>query len=242
MKINEKKSYAVKEFSRYANTYGNYNIIQEEVAKSLVDKVLVKSYDIIVDIGCGSGAVYKNILDSDINFDSYVALDSSEEMLILHPEDKKIHKVCADFNVFETFKYFNLTSKSILITSSSLQWSKNLDFIFENLSKKSTKVYFSIFTSNTFKTLHETANIKSPIYSTELLKDSIEKHFYATFELKTYKLYFETVRDMFTYIKKSGVSGGEKQLSYKQIRQLMNAYPLNYLEFEVLFVEGTSLV
>lgn len=46
---------------------------------------------------------------------------------------------------------------------------------------------------------------------------------------------------MFKYIKKSGVSGGEKQLSYKETKQLMHTYPLSYLEFEVLFVEGTSL-
>jgi malonyl-CoA O-methyltransferase len=46
---------------------------------------------------------------------------------------------------------------------------------------------------------------------------------------------------MFRYIKKSGVSGGEKQLSYKQMKMLMEKYPLNYLEFEVLFVEATSL-
>jgi len=46
---------------------------------------------------------------------------------------------------------------------------------------------------------------------------------------------------MFRYIKKSGVSGGEKQLNYQQMKRLMENYPLNYLEFEVLFVEATSL-
>jgi len=46
---------------------------------------------------------------------------------------------------------------------------------------------------------------------------------------------------MFRYIKKSGVSGGEKQLSYKQIKHLMKAYPLDYLEFEVLFIKADSM-
>jgi malonyl-CoA O-methyltransferase len=46
---------------------------------------------------------------------------------------------------------------------------------------------------------------------------------------------------MFKYIKKSGVSGGEKRLGYKEMKVLMELYPLNYLEFEVLFVEATSL-
>ena len=67
---------------------------------------------------------------------------------------------------------------------------------------------------------------------------SIEKYYNATFEVKNYRLYFETIEDMFRYIKKSGVSGGEKKLGYKQMKQLMDTYPLDYLEFEVLFVES----
>jgi len=41
---------------------------------------------------------------------------------------------------------------------------------------------------------------------------------------------------MFKYIKRSGVSGGKKQLNYKQMKKIMQNYPLDYLEFEVLFV------
>ncbi len=238
MKIKEKHLDAVKEFSRFAKTYEAHNIIQEEVAHTLVSHITEKMYHTIVDIGCGSGAVYKNILKRKIHFDCYMALDLSEEMLLLHPEDNNVKKICANFNLKDTYQSFNLADNSILLSSSALQWSKELDFIFENLSKKSNQAYFAIFTSNTFKTLHEIANIQSPIYSVESLKKSIEKYYNAKFQVKTYKLYFETVRDMFRYIKKSGVSGGEKQLTYKQIKQLMHTYPLKYLEFEVLFVES----
>jgi malonyl-CoA O-methyltransferase len=45
---------------------------------------------------------------------------------------------------------------------------------------------------------------------------------------------------MLNYIKKSGVSGGEKKLTYKQVKNLIKNYPLDYLEFEVLFVDATS--
>jgi len=108
------------------------------------------------------------------------------------------------------------------------------------LSKLSKQVHFSIFTSNTFKTLHQTANIDSPIYSTKTLKNIITKYYAANFEIKTYTLYFDDTREMFKYIKKSGVSGGEKQLGYTQTKELMTKYPLDYLEFEVLFVSTVS--
>lgn len=238
MKIKEKQSDAVKEFSRFAKSYERYNIIQEEVARTLVGKIIKKSFDTIVDIGCGNGAVYKNLSHTKTEFSHFLALDSSEEMLMLHPEDSKIQKICANFNVYETYKVFDLNDNSILVSSSALQWSDSLDFTFDNLSKKSDQIYFAIFTSKTFNILHETANIQSPIYSVEDLKMSIEKYYNATFEVKNYRLYFETVGDMFRYIKKSGVSGGEKKLGYKQMKQLMNTYPLDYLEFEVLFVES----
>ena len=130
---------------------------------------------------------------------------------------------------------------SLILSSSALQWSKDLDFTLSEIAKKSSHAYFAIFTSNTFKTLHKTAQIASPIYSESILKDTIEKYYHATFELKEYRLYFDTVREMFNYIKRSGVSGGEKKLTYNQTKQLMKTYPLDYLEFEVLFVEATSL-
>ncbi len=234
-------SNAIQEFSRYAHEYDTYNVIQAEVATSLVKQLASSHFKTLIDMGCGSGEVYKNLEKQDVSFEHFIALDSSKEMLALHPSGKKIEKICADFNLPQTFEKITLGEDSLFLSSSALQWSKNLDYTLFEISKKVSSVHFSIFTSNTFKTLHQTAQITSPIYSVEVLKDSIGKYYDATFELKEYKLHFETVREMFNYIKKSGVSGGEQQLTYKQTKQLMKRYPLDYLEFEVLFVKGVSL-
>jgi malonyl-CoA O-methyltransferase len=43
---------------------------------------------------------------------------------------------------------------------------------------------------------------------------------------------------MLRYIKRSGVSGGKRQLSIKDIKRVVDRYPLNYLEFEVIFIEA----
>ncbi len=234
-------SNVIQEFSRFAHEYDAYNVIQAEVAKLLVEQLSSSHYATIIDIGCGSGEVYKNLEKRNVAFDHLMVLDSSREMLELHPSSKKIEKRCADFNKLQTFEDLSLPLKSLVLSSSALQWSKDLDFTLSEISKRSPHAYFAIFTSNTFKTLHETAKITSPIYSTAVLRETIEKYYHAEFELKEYRLYFETVREMFNYIKKSGVSGGEKQLTYKQTKQLMKRYPLDYLEFEVLFVKAGSL-
>lgn len=234
-------SNVIQEFSRFAHEYDAYNVIQAEVAKLLVEQLSSSHYATIIDIGCGSGEVYKNLEKNKVAFDHLMVLDSSKEMLAIHPSLEKIEKRCADFNKLQTFEDLSLPLKSLVLSSSALQWSKDLDFTLSEISKRSPHAYFAIFTSNTFKTLHETAKITSPIYSTAVLRETIEKYYHAEFELKEYRLYFETVREMFNYIKKSGVSGGEKQLTYKQTKQLMKRYPLDYLEFEVLFVKASSL-
>jgi malonyl-CoA O-methyltransferase len=236
------RSKAIKEFSRFAHQYNTYNVIQSEVAREVAKRVVPGDYSTIVDLGCGSGEVYKNLEKKTITFSRFIALDSSREMLSLHPSDNKIEKVHADFNVAQTFTDLGkFDSQALLLSSSAIQWSKDLDFIFGQLSKMAPKVHLAIFTANTFKTLHQTAKVRSPIYSADILRESIVKYYDARFEEKEYRLSFNSVREMFNYIKKSGVSGGEKQLGYTQIKELMATYPLDYLEFEVLFVEATSL-
>ena len=63
----------------------------------------------------------------------------------------------------------------------------------------------------------------------------LNQYFHAEIEVMTYELSFESIQDIFTYIKKSGVSGGRNALSYKQMKNLMREYPTKTLEFEVLF-------
>lgn len=235
-------SNAVNEFSRFAHQYNQHNVIQTQVAQQLVQKVSGKKFQTIIDLGCGSGAVYLNMDKSHIHFDKFIALDSSEEMLSLHPDGDNIYKIRADFNQVETYKKMEDLQKNVVIFSASaLQWGRDLDFIFKQLSSLANEAYFAIFTSGTFATLHQMSGIQSPIYSKEMLQKSISSYFKADYVLHSYRLEFQNVREIFAYIKKSGVSGGKKQLSYKQIKNLMESYPLNYLEFEVLFVEASSL-
>jgi len=230
---------AVKEFSRFAHTYDTYNIIQDEVAQVLVDLLPEAYYETVVDMGSGSGAVYKYMLKKEIDTLRFIALDASAEMLALHPNHPNIKKIQADFNTENAF-CLDLSNESIILSASALQWSKDLDFTFSRLASKASKAYFAIFTSGTFKTLHETSGVYSPIYSAEALKNTIDKYYTAEYDIKSYTLKFISVKEMFRYIKRSGVGGGEKQLGYKETKHLMEKYPLDYLEFEVLFVGAKS--
>ena len=80
----------VQEFSRFAKQYDTHNIIQSEVAKKLVSMLDNRCYNSIIDIGCGSGLIYKNIVNKNISFNHFTALDFSKEMLDIHPSSKDI--------------------------------------------------------------------------------------------------------------------------------------------------------
>ena len=232
----------IKEFSRFAHQYEQHNMIQVQVAKRVIEKLPKNMYKSILDIGCGSGQVFRNMEEKHIDFTSFTAFDSSSRMLALHPESPKIEKICGDFNSRTFTSYLDKKAYDLVLSSSALQWSSDLDFTISTIASLSNTFHTALFTSNTFKTLHETAGVTSPIYSAEEVQKTIERYYdNVNFELHTYSLQFDSVRDMFRYIKKSGVSSGEKKLSYKETKALMESYPLDHLEFEVLFAETKNL-
>ncbi|MBN2722063.1 MAG: methyltransferase [Campylobacterales bacterium] len=230
----------IKEFSRFSKDYNSYNQIQAQVAKQLIDKLPRDHYTAIADIGCGTGALYDRLINSEISFERLMALDASEQMLLLHPRSKKVITQYFDFNKSSSFA--SIKDKfDLVLSSSALQWSKDLDWTISQLAHIGDNFYGAIFTSNTFKTIHETASVSSPICTADDIKEAFDRSYKDTqYEIYRYKLYFDSKKELFNYIKKSGVSGGEQKLNYKQTKTLMREYPLDCLEFEVLFVEASN--
>jgi malonyl-CoA O-methyltransferase len=225
------------QFSKHAKEYNSHNIIQQIISKALVRELPFQPQRIL-ELGCGSGQVFKNI---DFDFDFYKAIDFSQEMCDIHPKHKNLEIICLDFDS-ETF-HDNLKDEKydIILSSSALQWSKNLPLILETLCKLSDTIHMVLFTSNTFKTIFELTNTISPILDMNNIKNSFDKYYNCSYEILNYNLEFEQKKVLFDYIKNSGVSGDKNSLSYEQAKKLYKNYNLNYLEFEVVFIKGTKL-
>ena len=220
------------EFSKYAEHYGSHNIIQNRVVEKLIAHVRDEPKKIL-DLGCGRGAVCKNI---SWVYEYFTAVDFAPGMLELHPTSQIIQTINGDFNDATLFENLQNSNYDYIISASALQWSDNLDLVFKSIKKLNAPVALAIFTSNTFKTLNETASLKSILRSAQEIDVLQKKYFNAAFEVVNYRLEFESTREMFRYIKQSGVSGSRKVLDYKQTKKLMREYPVNYLEFEVAFI------
>jgi len=223
------------QFNTYAKDYDKHNIIQKIIAKSLLKDVINKPKNIL-ELGCGSGQIFKNI-SWDIN--SYEAVDLAPKMCELHPRKKNINISCFDFDSKEFKEHFKNSYCDAIISSSALQWSKDLDTLLKFLSTLSNYFYASAFTSNTFKSMQNISKQKSPILSKNELKESFSKYFEVSFEEHSYNLHFESKKEMFGYLKKSGVNV-KSELDFASARYLYENYKQDFLEFEVLFVKAKS--
>lgn len=225
-----------KEFSKHAKQYNSYNIIQQLVAKALIRDIKNKPKNIL-ELGCGSGQIYNNI---DWKLNSYHAIDFSPSMCELHPKNDITEVNCFSFDEDDFFDFLKGKEFDLVLSSSALQWSKDLSRITNALSSVTKEVNAVLFTSNTFKTIQEISNKKSPILDVESIKVAFLKYFKCEFEVFNYNLEFDNKKDLFNYIKKSGVSGGSA-LSFKEAKHLFKEYSLNYLEFEVIFIKAFKL-
>ena len=225
-----------KEFSKYANSYNRYNIVQQIVSKALVREIDFEPKRIL-ELGCGSGQIFKNI---DFDFEYYKAVDFSQEMCDIHPKAPHLEIVCLDFDTKEFIHNIQDDSYDLVLSSSALQWSKDLSKIVCALSKITQEINMVLFTSNTFKTIFDLTQRRSPILDTTTIKQAFNSFFDCDFEILNYKIEFDNKKDLFRYIKNSGVSGESNALNFKEAKNLYKNYDLDYLEFEVIFIKGAK--
>ncbi len=225
------------EFSQNAGNYNTYNIIQTKVTEELIQAISDKP-ESILDIGCGRGGAY-NFISWPLK--KFVGIDFAEGMIELHPKKQNIELFVKDFNDPQCFHNLKTNTFDRIISASALQWADNLDRTFQNIATLNIPVTFAIFTSGTFKTLHKTASIPPLLRSTEEVMSLSKKYFNADYKVLKYTLEFSSVRDMFQYMKKSGVGGARNILSFKQMKNLMKNYSLDFLEFEILLIHENTL-
>lgn len=222
------------EFSKHADHYGHYNVIQKRV----IEKLLADLRDQpghILDLGCGSGALYKALTWKPEHF---VGVDFAPRMLELHPKGKGIECVYGDFNDPGLFEHLQFVAFERVFSASALQWSEDLEAVFARIAYLNTPVSLAVFTAATFKTLFETAGLEPLLRNSDEVSALAKRYFNARTETVRYELSFDSIREMFRYIKRSGVSGRRNVLSYRETKRLMAEYPLGYLEFEVVFIRS----
>ncbi len=252
-------------FNKMSRSYAKNCALQNEVAKVLVDfcdEFLGDSHKII-DLGAGSGNIAKNLDDKQIDF--FLALDNAPNMIALHPQNlphiNRIKLLCYDFEDYDFSDDYDL-----VLSSSALQWAKDLDLLFKRLvdsaqkshessesnesreSKKSResskskpkRLAFAIFTRESLSALHAFLGTKSPLKSATEILSITQKYFCAESKVQRFSLNFSTRDEFLAYLKNGGLLGGGN-LSFAQKKRLRFGAPFVSADFEVLFIKGVII-
>ncbi len=223
----------VEEFSKQAKHYEEYNIIQRAVAQDLL-ALVDWPYKRVLDLGCGSGTLFR-YLNRDLEY--YIGVDKAKKMLLEHPKGEHIELWEESFDEADLYKKEALKQIDTLFSSSSLQWSRDLLLLFRHIQALHKPFALALFTAGTFQSIQDYTGIASPLATaSEVQKYAKEAFNSYVLEKKAYQLTFENSRELFTYIKKSGVSGNRNRLSIAQSRKMLKEFPHLTLDFEVLFI------
>jgi malonyl-CoA O-methyltransferase len=209
--------------------------MQKAIAKELMSAVDYAPKRVL-DLGCGEGAIWRQI---SWNVDLFVAVDAAASMIKLHPSGDNVRKEPIDFNDAIALARLAVFSPFDLIASScSLQWADDLGKTLEAIAPFGGKIAFALFTDKTLETLRDLSGAQTPLLSYQAASEIISRYFDARFWRKSYLLEFVSKREMFSYIRKSGIGGGKAKLSVAETKRLIANYPNAKLEYETLFAIG----
>lgn len=213
----------IKRFKRSLSTYDDNAQIQEIMATNLISLLPQKTFNSILEIGCGTGILTKKCVEN-LKFTNYTANDIVEEC------QNYTHKINPNINFLKgDITTIDLPQKYDLIISNAVfQWfdspNETITKLKQNLSPNGI-LLFSTFGNKNFYELKEILNI-SIDYP---LTNNIHKE-------EIYELTFPNCHEMLKHIKNTGVNAiTEYKLTRKKLDELNNKFIENYGQVKLTY-------
>lgn len=202
-------------FEKNFSTYDNNAIIQKEVAKKLVkiieENINEKKFNKVFELGCGTGLFTKEFLEKfqikNLDLNDYY--------------DTKSYFKDIDYNNFIVGDMVNSINKNydIIISSSSFQWIDDLEKLIENISKKTDKLFFSMYIDGNLEEIQKHFGIGLNYKTLEEITKILKKYFN---EIKYFNekktLEFFTPLEALKHIKNTGVTLKEIKTPINKIK------------------------
>lgn len=191
-------------FDIQAKTYKNQAIAQKLFIQKLASKLPKKLYPSIAELGCGGGELFLELEEKGVEFERYLACDSSRAMLEGFPLKPRVELFCQDFDEFllgeERF--------SLICSSSALQWSSNLSYTLSLVAKRGESVALSVLSSCSLASLHRFLGTSSPLLESEEIFGLFREYFVGEIFISRVALDFTSAKECLEHLKRSGVLGG----------------------------------
>lgn len=200
------------DFSNSVQTYDSFSDVQQKSAEILCDfsYSFIKKNDLILDLGCGSGHIKNQLLKLNLPDINLLSFDISLKMLKYFKHSLAIN---GDFSKLP----FKNEKFDIILSSFSLQWSRNLLSDLKgiyNILKYEKFFCFALPNSDSFYEI-KLSNEKSQsnfnfldLYSSETIKNAIENSNLTIIDTKNIKITkkYDSAIDFIQKIKKIGAT------------------------------------
>ncbi len=209
------KKVIIRNFSRYANYYDQYADVQKMAALKLLGQICEKSFNSVLEIGCGSGN-YTVFLRDKFSSARLKAIDISDRMIAIARDKLKGRGV--DF-IVEDAENSELSENFGLITSNAcFQWFSDLEkalIKYKDSLSQNGIISFSIFGPDTFCELN--ASLRSVTGDSVTANGFVKKEIIETLLMRFFRAvvieeiryveFFSSLKELLDKIKYTGIRG-----------------------------------
>lgn len=216
---NVDKNLIIKRFNKSSSTYEKNAIVQKIMAKKLISKLIElkgKSFGNILELGCGTGLLTRDIVSS-LDFKSLFVNDIVEESVnrtaVLSSRITKLYGDCESLNFPNNL--------DLLISNATLQWLNHLSLFVDKVSLETKKGGIFAFTTFEKDNLYQIKTITGESLNycskadTEKILGRSFRIIYASNE--TIDLEFNSSYEILKHLKLSGVNSISKNRWTKSI-------------------------
>ena len=213
-------------FFFFMDKYDENATVQKFLAEILAAETtkLSNSYGKILELGCGTGLLTKEIVKK-IHFESYTANDLSEK------SKKYLDKILKNYTFIKgnASKIQAGRTYNLIISNAMFQWFSNPEPIFENYAKILNSdgiLAFTTFSPENFPELNAITGLSLDYKSNDELKKILQKS-YKILKIETFKqvLEFSTPLQLLYHLKNTGVNSlGDKKWDFSDVKNFCRKY------------------
>lgn len=214
------------QFEKSFSTYSENAIVQQIMAKKLVEKLsnIRTEFSTILELGCGTGLL-TNKAAHRLSYERYFANDLVEK------SKNYVAQIIPNvvFYSGNALKIKPSKKPDLIISNAMFQWFKNLEKITEhckNLLEKDGILAFTTFSKDNFKEIRELTGLTLEYKSLDEITEILEKDYTILYKEEfTHKLEFNTPLELLAHIKNTGVNSlTTKHWTFKEVKEFCDNY------------------